>query len=348
MNRQQRLAEKKPAGRTSQDLSPAARHLFDTAVQQQVAARPVEAERLFRSWRTIPVMRPARTFWNLGNLLVQQGRLDEAAVAHRKALTLDPNSPAALNNLGNVLKAQQRLTQAIDSYRAAIDLQPDAPRVHDNLAIAPLASGGVAAGWEEHEAHWRTHQFSGDRRDFSRPQWLGQAAEGRTLLIHAEQGLGGTLQFCRYARLAAARGMRVILEVQLPLVRLPRGLSGADQIVARGEQLPEFDLHAPMLGMPLAPGTTVTTIPGEVPYLHADEAQVADWRRRLTELGPRGPRAGLVWVGNPRKHLAGATAIDRRRSIAPDRFAPLFEVSGPRFFSLQKEGPAAPAYFGSP
>jgi len=379
MNRQQRRAEKKQAGGgTSQDLSLAAQRLFETAIQQQMAGRPDEAERLLRqvlarhprhaaSLHILGVMAQhsghddmafelirkaiasdpgnASSHSNLGNLLVQKGRLDEAVAAHRRSLALEPNAPVALNNLANALKAQQRLAEAIETYRAAIDLQPNEPQVHYNLAIALLASGDMEAGWEEHEARWRTRQFIGDRRDFHQPQWLGEAAEGRTLLIHAEQGLGDTLHFCRYACLAAAHGLRVILEVQRPLVRLLRGLSGVDQTLAKGEVLPEFDLHCPMLSMPLALGTTIATIPGEVPYLHADEARAADWRARLAELGPRGPRVGLVWAGNPRKNLAGAAAIDRRRSIAPDRLAPLFEVSGPRFFSLQKDGPAAPEHF---
>ena len=282
---------------------------------------------------------------NLGNLLLQQGRLDEAAACYRRAIELKPNFPEALNNLGNALRAQKQLDEAVTSYRRALKLRPDDPEAHYNLATALLARGDMPAGWEEHEWRWKTPQLAPNRRDFAQPQWRGEAAEGRTLLIHAEQGFGDTLQFCRYAALAAARGMRVILEAPKPLMRLLGSLSGVDRLVAQGEATPQFDLHCPMLSMPLALGTTIATIPGDVPYLRADAAQAAAWRTRLAALENRGPRIGLVWAGNPRRQLLAAAAVDRRRSIAPDRLAPLFELPGLHFFSLQKDGPAARARF---
>ena len=154
--------------------------------------------------------------------------------------------------------------------------------------MALLARGDMPAGWEEHEWRWKTPQLAPSRRDFAQPQWRGEAAEGRTLLIHAEQGFGDTLQFCRYAPLAAARGLRVILEAPKPLIRLLGSLSGVDRLVAQGEAAPQFDLHCPMLSMPLALGTTITTIPGDVPYLRADAAHVAVWRTRLAVAGKQG------------------------------------------------------------
>jgi len=282
---------------------------------------------------------------NLGNLLLQQGRLDEAVACYRKAIELKPDFSEALNNLGNALRAQKHLDEAVTSYSRALELRPDDPETHYNLATALLARGDMPAGWEEHEWRWKTPQLAPSHRDFAKPQWRGEAAEGRTLLIHAEQGFGDTLQFCRYAPLAAARGLQVILEAPKPLIRLLGSLSGVDRLVAQGEALPQFDLHCPMLSMPLALGTTVTTTPGNVPYLRADAAQAAAWRTRLAALENRGPRIGLAWAGNPRKHILATAAIGRRRSIAPDRLAPLFELPGPHFFSLQKDGPAAPAHF---
>ena len=157
--------------------------------------------------------------------------------------------------------------------------------------------------------------------------------------------MGDTLQFCRYGPLAAARGLRVILEAPAPLVRLLRSLPGVEQVVAQGEALPDFDLHCPMLSLPLAMGTTLATIPAAVPYLHADPAQVAAWGARLAALDRPGPRIGLAWAGNPRRHVPSGPALDRRRSIAPDLLAPLFAVPGLHFVSLQKDGPAAPTDF---
>ena len=139
------------------------------------------------------------------------------------------------------------MNEAVASYRRALELRPDDPEAHYNLAMALLARGDMPTGWEEHEWRWKTPLLAPSRRDFEQSQWRGEAGEGRTLLIHAEQGLGDTLQFCRYASLAAARGLRIVLEVQKPLMRLLGSLSGVDQLVAQGEATPQFDLHCPML-----------------------------------------------------------------------------------------------------
>jgi Flp pilus assembly protein TadD len=282
---------------------------------------------------------------NLGNLLLQQGRLDEAVACYRRALDLKPEFPEALNNLGNALRAQKRLDEAVVSYRMALGVRPNDPETHYNLAMALLACGDFAAGWEEHEWRWKTPYLVNSRRDFIQPQWRGEAAEGQTLLVHAEQGFGDTLQFCRYAPLAAARGLRVIVEVPRTLAGLLRGLPGVDCIVVRDEALPPFDLHCPMLSMPLAIGTTMTSVPSEVPYLRADTAQIAAWRRRIAALENPGPRIGLAWAGNPRSQLPSAAAVGKWRSITADRLAPLFEPRGLQFFSLQKEGSAPPEHF---
>ncbi len=235
---------------------------------------------------------------NLGNALRALGRLDEAVASLRAAVALQPDYAEAHNNLGIAWQRQGRLDAAIDCYRRSLALNPDIPEVHNNLAMALLARGDLAAGWAEYEWRWKTRQLAAGWRDFARPQWAGEPAEGRTLLIHAEQGFGDTLQFCRYAPLAAARGLRVVLEVQPPLVRLLRGLPGVDRVVAHGEALPDFDLHCPMLSLPLAFGTTLASIPADTPYLHADAAQAAAWGTRLAAAG-EGVRIGLAWAGNP-------------------------------------------------
>jgi tetratricopeptide (TPR) repeat protein len=280
-----------------------------------------------------------RAHYNLGNTLAAQRRLDEAVTCYDKALSLTPDYPEAHNNRGKVLREQGRLDEAVAALRRAVDLKPDFADAHGNLAIALLARGDWTAGWQEYEWRWKTPPMIKARRDFAQPQWRGQAAEGQTLLVHAEQGLGDTVQFCRYASLAAARGLRVVVEVQKPLVRLLRGLPGVDAVVGRGETLPDFDLHCPMLSMPLALGTTLATIPRTSAYLHADEAQVAAWRTRLATGTGQGPRIGLVWAGSAK------LASDARRSVAPGRLAPLFGVPRLQFFSLQKAGPPAPGSF---
>ena len=131
----------------------------------------------------------------------------------------------------------------------------------------------------EHEWRWQTPHLVKARRNFAQPQWRGEAAAGRTLLIHAEQGFGDTIQFCRYATLAAARGLAVVLEVQQPLVRLLRDLPGVDRVIARGDALPAFDLHCPMLSLPFALGLTLANLPGFEPYLHAIQPRLLPGKR---------------------------------------------------------------------
>jgi tetratricopeptide (TPR) repeat protein len=292
-------------------------------------------------YRTAVELRPnyAAAHSNLGNALRDRGRLDDAIACYRVAIELRPGFLGAHHNLGVTFAEQGRLHEAIACYLKAIDLKPDSPDAHWHLALALLAQGDMSAGWEEYEWRWQTPKMIKARRNFAQPQWRGETAVGRTLLIHAEQGFGDTLQFCRYGPLAAARGLRVMMEVQKPLVRLLRGLPDVELVVARGDELPPFDLHCPMLSMPLAMGTTMATIPSAASYLHADAAQVAAWRKRLAAPGAEGFSIGLAWTGN------AAHAAHRRRSIAPDRLTPLFEQAGLRFFSLQKGGTPAPANF---
>ena len=276
---------------------------------------------------------------NLGTTFQQQERLDDAVVCYRRAIHLRPDWPEAHNNLGTALRQQALLDQAMVSYRTAIDIKPDYPEAHTNLAMALLPRGNLAEGWEEYEWRWKMPRMINERRNFTQPQWRGEAATGRTLLIYAEGGFGDTLQFCRYAPLAAARGLRVIVEAPRPLVRLLRSLSGVDLVVATGEKLPPFDLQCPMLSMPLALGTTVDTIPSAKSYLHADAAQVAALRVRLAAMANQGRRIGLVWAGSPKP------AMDCRRSLSPARLAILGELSGLHFFNLQKVGPSMTTAF---
>jgi len=282
---------------------------------------------------------------NLGAALQAQDRLDEAVAGYQKAIKLKPDYPQAYIGLGSTLQRQGRLAEAVTCFRKVIELRPDDPDAHNNLAMTLLMRGEMAAGWAEYEWRWKTPQMIRHRRDFANPQWSGEAAEGRTLLIHAEQGFGDTVQFCRYAPLAAARGLRVIMDVPTPLVRLMRSLAGVDLVVAHGDEPPQFDLHCPMLSMPLALGTTLETIPGAVPYLQADGAQVGMWHSRLATMAKKDPRIGLAWAGNPRNHSPTWAAVDRRRSLALDRLAPLFGLAGLHFFSLQKDRSEVPVDF---
>ncbi len=271
----------------------------------------------------------------VNNLL---GDFSGAELWCRRALVLRPHYPAAFNNLGNALKDLGALDQAIAAYEEAFRQGGSADHRH-NLALAVLATGRLREGLRLYEERWSSHQLQGGVRAFSRARWNGEAGQGGVLLLHAEQGFGDTLQFCRYAPLAAARGWRVVLEVPQPLVRLMGSLEGVERVVASGDPLPEFDVQCPMMSLPFAFDTELDTIPADIPYLAADPDDVRRWEARLAGLGS-GLRVGLVWAGNARRHSTDLNATDRRRSMDPALLAPLADLPGVHFFSLQKEGTA--------
>jgi hypothetical protein len=201
--------------------------------------------------------------------------------------------------------------------------------------MALLAAGDLTAGWREYEWRWKTAQLRSGYRDFGKPLWQGEAGAGRTLLIWAEQGFGDTLQFCRFAPLAAARGWRVVMVVQKALVRLLGSLPGVDQVLPSGAVMPPIDSQCPMLSLPLALGITLDTIPCAPSYLSADPSHVAAWKARLPPLCGERLRVGLVWAGNPGRSPV-LSAVDRRRSMPPELLASLLGIDGVAFFSLQK------------
>ncbi|HEX2943256.1 MAG TPA: tetratricopeptide repeat protein [Rhodopila sp.] len=273
------------------------------------------------------------------------GHVEQAIVSYRKALELDPQLYQALGNLGSALRQVGKLDDAIVSHRAALAINSDDPEVHWNYAMALLARGDFIEGWQEFEWRWKTGQLKQNYRELPRPQWKGEPAEGKTLLIHAEQGFGDTLQFCRYAKLAAARNLRVIMLVPQALLRLFGSLKGVSGVYAVGTDVPLFDLHCPIMSLPFALKTTLDTIPADGAYLHADATQTTMWKDYLAAAVPSGLRVGMVWAGNPRPHSPDAAAVDKRRSIAVERMEPIFKVPGIHFFSLQKTGAAAPPAF---
>lgn len=282
---------------------------------------------------------------NLGTLYSLQARMAEAAACFQQALTGRPDYPEALNNLGNVLQWDDRVEEAVAAYDSAIALRPNFAGAHMNLGMALLSAGHFQRGWREYEWRWASEQFAHARRQFSQPQWCGEAAAGRTILVHAEQGFGDTLQFCRFAPLLAKHGLRVILEVQRPLVRLLGCLPGIEQVVAHGDDLPPFDLHCPLLSLPAALGISLDSIPAEA-YLVAPFEQVEVWRDRVETAAGGMLKVGLVWAGSARTYSQDLAAVDRRRSIAWDRLKPLLDCTGVRFFCLQKDGVRPPASAG--
>ena len=282
-------------------------------------------------------------FWpawsNLGTALHSQQLYDEAIAAYAAALRLNPGAVNACTNLGVALAEQGRVDQALAVHAVAVTLAPQNPEVRANHALALLAAGDLARGFAENEWRWQVpsmlpHGVPG-------PCWQGEDPAGRTILVHDEGGFGDTLQFVRYVPLLAARGARVLLRVQPPLVRLLRRIAGPAAVLGRGEAVPEYHLHCPMLSLPHHFGITLETVPAQVPYVVVDAAKAASWRVRLA--GP-GLRVGLVWAGASRPGMAVAHAMDSRRSLTPAALAPLAGIPGVRFVSLQKDQTPPPGF----
>jgi tetratricopeptide (TPR) repeat protein len=279
--------------------------------------------------------RHAESHYNRANLLQMLDRLQEALAGYDRALALRPDFAEARINRGAALQRFGHHTAALDDFARAQALRPDNADAHWNESLSHLALGDYAEGWRKYEWRWKTADLRPFRRDFAAPLWLGQAdLAGRTLLIHAEQGFGDTLQFCRYLKLLPSEA-RILFEVPRPLLRLMATLSPAVTLIAQGDALPAFDWHCPLLSLPLAFGTMLETIPRDIPYLSADPALADRWRRRLTRLP--GLWAGVCWAGNSRRHQPSASAVDRRRSTRLASWAPLGTVSGISLVSLQKD-----------
>jgi tetratricopeptide (TPR) repeat protein len=264
---------------------------------------------------------------NRGNTLLRFNRPVDALASYDEALVAMPDHPQILTNRGHALRRLDRPHEALASFEAALKKSPDFPEARFEAALAHLTLGDFKAGWKAYEWRWKTGAFADKRYSFRQPQWLGNVPlSGKTILLHAEQGLGDTLQFIRYAPLLANSGARVICEVQPELVSLLSQLDGVE-IIAKGNPLPNFDLHCPLLSLPLAFGTELATIPAPLPYLAAPAARLAHWRDCL----PRGPRAGFVWSGSP------AHKNDANRSIPLAKFASLLAKLPFACFSLQRE-----------
>jgi tetratricopeptide (TPR) repeat protein len=282
---------------------------------------------------------------NRGNALQELKRFEEALASYDRALALRPDYAEAHSNRGNALKELWRFDEALESYDRAVALRRDLADGHFSAALCRLMIGDFARGWQQHEWRWETAQLKGAKRHFAQPQWTGgNDLAGKTILLHAEQGFGDTLQFCRYVPRVAASAARVIFEVPKPLRRLMATLPGGAQIISPGDSLPDFDVHCPLLSLPLAFGTQLQTIPSQTPYLSAPADEAKAWRYRLdadrldaNRVGEKArPRVGLVWAGDPRKKLPGANRIDRQRSVVFDQLAPILQVRDCEFYSLQK------------
>ena len=268
----------------------------------------------------------AEAYHNLGIALQEEGRSAEAITCFQQALRLRPNCADSHLRLGAVLMLCGKVDEAVASFQWAIHLKPEYTDAHFNRALAWLLMGNFEQGWPEYEWRWMRKELPPPR--FRQPVWDGSGLEGRTILLYAEQGLGDTLQFIRYAPLVKQRGGSVIVACQEALLDLLTTCPGVGRAVAVGSTLPDFDTHAPLLSLPGILGTTLTTVPADVPYLFADRQLSEHW---LQALGPTEAfKIGIAWQGNP------GHPQDRQRSLPLVSFEPLARLDGVRLFSLQK------------
>jgi tetratricopeptide (TPR) repeat protein len=266
----------------------------------------------------------------LALIAAQQGDFVVSLAGYDRLLRIEPTLAEAYSNRGAALAALNRWDEALTNFDQAISLRPDYAEAHFGRAILWLLQGDFARGWAEYEWRWRTSHGRSlqEKRSFSQPRWLGaEDIGGKSILLYNETGLGDTLQFCRFAKSVRDLGATVILQVQAPLVELLSQLDGVSQVVADTATPPPFDMHCPLLSLPLALKIHLATIPAGR-YLAAPSSHAAAWKTRMAESAK--PRIGLAWRGDPRN------PDDRKRSVS---LAELLShlPAGFRYWSLQKE-----------
>jgi tetratricopeptide (TPR) repeat protein len=275
--------------------------------------------------------------YNRGLALYELGRYGAALEAHDRALASAPEHAGAWLQRGRALAALNRLDEAVKSYGKARAAGKDDHDIQFSEALALLTLGDYRSGFEKYEARWRRTGMP-PQQSRRGALWLGDYPLARkTVLLHAEQGLGDTIQFARYVPLLAATGAKIVLEVQSELTALMARLDGGAKIIARGETPPPFDVHCPLGSLPLALRTEPDNVPAQIPYLSADDASLAKWSARIGALAR--PRIAIAWSGNPNHYN------DRNRSLAFARLAPLLanpsaqaaDGQGARFISIQRD-----------
>lgn len=270
---------------------------------------------------------------NLGNIYRQQNQFAEAMKHYRAALDIRDDVADVWGNLGVALQEQGDFRGALKAYDRAVELAPESPEIRRNRGMALLATGDFENGWKDYSYRWQTARFRSLRRDWPVATWTGDTEKGKNILVHAEQGLGDTIQFSRYLRVLHDRGLRVHFECPTVLHPLFRDASYLKSLLAPGERLPTVDAHVPLLDLPglLAPDFTRT--PFAESYLNAPRNPVKKWAN-ISRSWPTGKRIGIAWRGSP-DHVR-----DDLRSPGLRAFEPLFDLQDAVLISLQKDNAA--------
>jgi tetratricopeptide (TPR) repeat protein len=274
--------------------------------------------------------RHAEALYNRGTALLDLNHPGEAILSFDAALAGSPQHLGAWTNRGRALQALNRHGEAVTSFEKAMAIDRTNADGHSNLALSLLTLGELTRGFTEYEWRWKRTGMSDARRGYRGRLWLGEFPLGqRRILLTAEQGLGDSIQFVRYAPLLASTGAKVLLEVQPELKALLANADGVESCHARGEALPAYDFHCPLGSLPLAFKTEPSTIPAQIPYLRADHNRIAKWRPGIETLP--GKRVALAWAGHARH------PNDRNRSIDLRLLEPLLALDGISFISIQRD-----------
>jgi hypothetical protein len=265
---------------------------------------------------------------NLGIALQELKQFDAAIISCNKAIALTPDFAEAYFNRAKAFKELKQFDAALDNFNKALEPKLDYAEAYLSKSFLLLLMGEFCQGLDLYEYRWEKEDISKFKRNFPHPLWLGvESLPGKTVLLHAEQGLGDTIQFCRYVKMVSDLGAKVIFEVQKPLVPLLEELPGVSTLIAKGDPLPDFDLHCPLLSLPLAFKTDLHSIPRAKSYLKAQSDRVASWKNRLQS---DALKIGISWQGSH------STKIDSGRSFELKLFEHIAAVPNLQLISLQK------------
>ena len=271
------------------------------------------------------------TLYNLGVIEHKQGQMGKAVEYYQRAIQADVSFTKAHRNLGYLLKERQELNEAVQIYRHALDIDPNDPEVHMGLASVLLLRGDFEEGWEEYEWRWESESLLPFKQDFIQPFWDGSPLGDKTILLHAEQGFGDAIQFIRYVDTIANSKVNIIVECQPELVTLFETMDSIKQVIPRGESLPDYDVHAPLLSLPRLLKTDLDSIPNQVPYLSPatpETTMILDDPSKL--------KIGLVWAADLDSEVENWLMFaSASRSIELLDFATLFDFEVCQFYSLQ-------------
>jgi tetratricopeptide (TPR) repeat protein len=276
----------------------------------------------------------SKTHNNIGNIYRELNQNEDAINSFENALELDPNYAEAYSNLGWTLYGIQEYQKSKECFQKALEINPDLTPALFNLSLSQLILGEFEEGWVNYEHRKKQPLYQNKITHLTKPQWDGvEPIAGKTIYIYAEQGLGDTIQFCRYIKFLSDRGANVLFEPQTPLHGLLSTLDGVGELLLHGQKTPPYDFHCPLMSLPLAFRTNGESIPNHVPYLHTQENKRKYWENRLADI--KGPKVGLVWSGGFRPNNPELWEVNKRRNI-PFEILSQINIDGIQFFSLQK------------